>query len=210
MIKPIKVIIVDYGNVLAGLGSNSEPHIEQLAKSAGISVTELKQRIYGDHNERWNRVKCGVISEEDYRTEVGKDLTTVTGDWIIDHHFDVVQLHSEFLDYLRALKEQGYHLAILSNAIPYFSDSWVKLGFMDWFDLTINSSHVGLAKPDPKVFALVTDHFNVRPDECVFVDDQQKNIDGAVKIGFHSVLYVEAVRVIEEMNRLLEIVSEEQ
>lgn len=199
----IKALIIDYGNVLASLGSDNPDEIARIAQTAGLSVEDFKQRIYGDGNERWNRCKRGVMTEAEYRAEVGANLTTVTGDWLVEQYFGVVRLHQQFIDYVRGLKGT-YKLAILSNAIPHFSDHWQAHGFPDWFDLLINSSQAGFAKPDPEVFALVTDHFQVRPDECVFIDDQWKNIDAAIKLGFQTVHFQNEPQAIAELSSLLE------
>jgi putative hydrolase of the HAD superfamily len=200
----IKALIIDYGNVLASLGSDNPDEIERIAQTAGLSVADFKQRIYGDEHERWNRCKRGMITEAAYRAEVGAGLTTVSGDWLVEQYFGVLRLHQQFIDYVRGL-QGSYKLAILSNAIPHFSDHWLSHGFPDWFDLLINSSQVGLAKPDPEVFALVTDHFQLRPDECVFIDDQWKNIDAALKLGFQTVHFQSEEQAITELTRLLEI-----
>jgi putative hydrolase of the HAD superfamily len=58
----------------------------------------------------------------------------------------------------------------------------------DLYELVIDSSHVGVRKPDPRIFQLALDQLGVTAAESVFVDDHPGNIAAAEKLGMKGVL----------------------
>jgi putative hydrolase of the HAD superfamily len=50
----------------------------------------------------------------------------------------------------------------------------------------VNSSELGLAKPDPEVFVAVCSTLALPPYRCLFVDDQQVNVDAAARVGLRA------------------------
>jgi putative hydrolase of the HAD superfamily len=49
--------------------------------------------------------------------------------------------------------------------------------------LIVDATYTGILKPDARAYALCTDQLGVAPTECVFVDDQMRNVDGARSAG---------------------------
>lgn len=50
------------------------------------------------------------------------------------------------------------------------------------------SAHVGLVKPQPEIYAYFLNKYNLKPQNCIFIDDQKENIDAAQKIGIKSLI----------------------
>lgn len=50
------------------------------------------------------------------------------------------------------------------------------LPFLQDFDLIIDATHTKILKPDPKAYQFVTDGLQLKSENCIFVDDQIKNI----------------------------------
>lgn len=199
----IKAIIVDYGGVF--VEQPSEPaNLARIAQAVGISATQLKEAVYGTNRELWNRAKLGMISEVNYWAEVENNLHVSLNKilWLKRQLFEVPHVYDEFLNFLKTL-QGNYALAILSNAIPVFSRTWESLGFNDLFDVMINSSLVGLAKPDPQIYKLALEQLNLPAQACLVVDDQVKNIAASRSFGFEAVHYVNSAQAVEEINKLL-------
>jgi putative hydrolase of the HAD superfamily len=57
------------------------------------------------------------------------------------------------------------------------------------FEAVIDATYTGILKPDPRAYQLCLDALKLPADQCVFVDDQRRNIDGAEKIGMSTVLF---------------------
>jgi HAD superfamily hydrolase (TIGR01549 family) len=60
-------------------------------------------------------------------------------------------------------------------------------GIFDLFDDVVCSADVGLAKPDPKIYALSAERLNLAPEACVFIDDTEGNCVAAREAGMAAV-----------------------
>jgi HAD superfamily hydrolase (TIGR01509 family) len=104
--------------------------------------------------------------------------------------------------YVRELKK-GYKLGLLSNVAGthlyrIFTDDQLAL-----FDAIVLSFQNGFIKPEPEAFQDVARQLTVDIGECVFVDDQERNITGARKAGMQAILYRDAAQLRTELSELL-------
>jgi 2-haloacid dehalogenase len=72
-----------------------------------------------------------------------------------------------------------------------------RFDFLGWFDGTVVSAYEGLAKPDPAIFELLLDRFDLTPSETVFVDDSPANVRAAQKVGMQAVEFDSSERLRE-------------
>ena len=88
----------------------------------------------------------------------------------------------------KTLKQKGYPIYVLSNFPGDQFDKYEKRNpFLRMFDDKIISGHVGLAKPDTKIYQLAIDKFNLVPEKSLFIDDKIENINGAKQLGIHTI-----------------------
>jgi putative hydrolase of the HAD superfamily len=89
---------------------------------------------------------------------------------------------------LAVLREQrrSRPVALLSNATDRLPRDLQWLGLDGELDAVVNSSELGLAKPDPEVFVAVCSALGLPPYRCLFVDDQQVNVDAAARVGLRA------------------------
>ncbi len=83
----------------------------------------------------------------------------------------------------------GYRLAILSNELDLFYGVALRqrLKCLSRFELSVDATYTGCLKPDPQTYALCLQQLQLPAAQCVFVDDQQRNIDGARAAGLRTV-----------------------
>jgi putative hydrolase of the HAD superfamily len=100
------------------------------------------------------------------------------------------QLFSDTLPSLRALKNRGAPLVMLSNAQGvFFFEEVEMLGLKPFFSYFLVSSNWGFRKPDPRLFALACTLCGFPPAEVVYVgDDTDADVKGAESIGMRTVL----------------------
>jgi 2-haloalkanoic acid dehalogenase type II len=79
-------------------------------------------------------------------------------------------------------------LALLSNAPPSLRDLLKQLGLARYFDHMIISGEVDVRKPDPGIYLLALASLGVRPEDSLFVDDLEQNLEGARQIGMGCLL----------------------
>lgn len=86
---------------------------------------------------------------------------------------------------LEALKAAGHKLAILSNGSPSMLTSATKAAGLDaLFDAVLSVESVGVYKPHPTVYRLVTDHFDCQPTNVAFLSSNGWDAAGASAFGF--------------------------
>ncbi len=112
---------------------------------------------------------------------------------------------------LRALEQlhKHYRIYMLSNTNPIMWNSVHRDNFtIDghdrdyYFDGCVTSFEAGCVKPDPRIFRLVTERFGIKPEETLFFDDGQSNIDAAARLGFQTHLVTPGTEFIDYFNQL--------
>ncbi|MBD3927152.1 HAD-IA family hydrolase [Nocardioides cavernae] len=98
--------------------------------------------------------------------------------------------------------------AILSNSGPGARERERFHGFEDVTDDIVYSHEVGLAKPDPAAYKLVTRRLGVEAAEVLFLDDVEANVVAARALGWHAVLHLDTAASIAEMERVIEAVAD--
>lgn len=89
---------------------------------------------------------------------------------------------------LSELKARGERTAILTNGSPAMVASAVEAaGLKDVLDAVLSVDAVKMFKPRPEVYALVTQHFSVKPAEVVFVSSNRWDAMGATAFGFRTI-----------------------
>jgi putative hydrolase of the HAD superfamily len=200
---PIQALVVDYGGVMIDAPTD-DAHMQRVAAEFGLSGPELERGVFGERRALWDRLKLNKISEAAYRIDVQRNLNMPPEviDTVLKRVFEDVIPHTEFIDYVRSL-DGKLKLAILSNGVPVFTRVWQATGLLDWFDVAINSCEVNLAKPDPAIYKLVLRELALNADDCIFIDDQAKNLTTPANMGFRTVLYQDAQQAIAEIQALL-------
>jgi HAD superfamily hydrolase (TIGR01509 family) len=100
------------------------------------------------------------------------------------------KINSTVMDFIKECKNLGYRLVVASNASKG-SFEWrnSKFGLMNVFDGRIISSDIGFRKPSVDFFQYMIDVVGFKPEEILFVDDSDRNIEVAEELGIKSIKY---------------------
>jgi putative hydrolase of the HAD superfamily len=104
--------------------------------------------------------------------------------------------------YIRELKP-GYKLGLLSNVAGDYLRRIFSAEQLGLFDVVALSYQSGFIKPERQAFENVAGRLKVKLDECIFIDDQQRNVNGARKAGMWAVLYQGDAQLRRELGNLL-------
>lgn len=101
------------------------------------------------------------------------------------------------------LSDSGIRLLGLSNwsAETFHHAPQVAPAIGELEDVVV-SGREGLIKPDPQIFELLSRRFDLDPERTVFVDDLQKNIDAAERLGFIGLLFTDATQLRSDLAEL--------
>lgn len=144
------------------------------------------------------RLENGSISAEEFRNSLLSQIKD--GREVSDREIDEALnafLQGIPLRRLVALRElhKRYKIYLLSNTNPIMYYSEIARQFMqegktidDYFDGQVVSFLAGSNKPDRKIFEYAIDHLGITPEETLFIDDSQHNLDAASALGFATAL----------------------
>ncbi len=93
---------------------------------------------------------------------------------------------------LDRVKAAGFHVACLTNNIvggdsPEIARSIQIADIMARFDVIVESSKIGVRKPEPRFYEIACELLGVTPDECVFLDDLGINLKPAAAMGMATI-----------------------
>lgn len=89
---------------------------------------------------------------------------------------------------LQHLAKKGYPLYYLSNISFHALNALSKNDFWHFFNGGVASCEVGLIKPDPTIYHLLLEKYNLNAQECIFIDDVEENIRSAIQCGMQGIL----------------------
>jgi putative hydrolase of the HAD superfamily len=170
----------------------------------GLNFDEFEQRHH-PANDLWERGKIDVY--EYLRETVFYVPRAFSEDEFLAKMRDVSQvLYPGMIEFLRALRAQGSRdnsTYMLSNESRELMEYRIpKLGLSGLFDAYLVSAYIGLRKPEPAFFQCALDISQRQPDECVFIDDREENLDGARQVGIQGIRMKSPEQVIAELGRL--------
>ncbi len=105
---------------------------------------------------------------------------------------------------VREVRAAGHRTALLTNNVREWELAWRTLmPFDELFDVTVDSSAVGLRKPDPAIYRLTCEQLGLDPAECLFVDDLECNVVAARELGMEALLCADGPATAAEVRRLM-------
>jgi epoxide hydrolase-like predicted phosphatase len=118
---------------------------------------------------------------------------------------DRIAVHEEVVDRVRSLRAEGYRTALVTNNIRELSSGWRALLPADeLFDVVVDSSDVGVRKPNPAIFTIALERLGgIAPDRAVFLDDAPGNVAGARAAGLHAIEVVDAADALRQLDAVL-------
>lgn len=187
----MKHIIFDFGNVLARFDAMQMTGAyfddPELCKKIGDIVFD---RLY------WDKLDRGTITNEEVlagiRSRVPAELAERACAVFI-HWPELIEPIAGMPELVADLKRQGYGLYLLSDISIEFSENyekipWIKALFA-LFDGLMMSGPVGLVKPHRETFENLLHTFDLRADDCLFIDDRAVNIAGAEACGIRGYVF---------------------
>ena len=92
------------------------------------------------------------------------------------------------IPWIKELKAKGKRLLYLSNYSEYTRNANLEaLDFLPYLDGGVFSYEVKSIKPEPEIYKILIDKYDLIPENCVFLDDTLANIEAAKKFGFNTI-----------------------
>ncbi len=169
-----------------------------------FAPTETFARYFPDKDD------CGMILDVLFRQNIwgAQDKGTKTVEEVADEACSFLPAHlherlkslvlnwwdempplPEMCDFIGELKSKGFGIYLLSNTPPEIHNRMDRIPAFSFMDGIIASCDWKCVKPDPEIYQILFREFSLKPEECYFIDDTQKNIDGAAAVGMKGHCY---------------------
>jgi len=220
----VKTILWDFGGVFTGSPFYA---LDGYAARLGVTSSEITESFLGygipDGNHPWHKLERGEITMEEATRLCAREVE-LAGIQGFDPRsfFNVIGGRADQADDgssgftiagnnqademfagVKRLKAKGIQQIIVSNNIREFADTWRSMLPEELFDHIIDSSNVGVRKPDPAIFHLALEIAESTPESTVFLDDYKEHVEIANSMGIHGIVVeknpIEALTVLENL-----------
>lgn len=201
----IKNIVFDMGKVLLNYDSRrgckpftKTPEDEELMVNCLFSSME------------WLMLDMGIITDETalerINTRLPKRLHETARLCLAHWHEHCMWPIAGMGELVKDLKEQGYGIYLCSNAAVRMTDNTDIIPGIEYFDGVLFSAEVLCIKPQKEMYEHLFKRFQLKPEECFFIDDVQMNIDGARACGMDGHCFEDGD--IERLRQVLNVLKE--
>jgi epoxide hydrolase-like predicted phosphatase len=190
----LDAVIFDFGGVFVDSPFTA---VQGAADGLGVAPDVLIDTVFGpydqDTDHAWHRLERGEVTLDDARAAIIA-ASLDAGLPELDPVALLMALagggiRADMVEFCRSLRTRGISTGLLTNNAAEFADFWRPLLPLDeLFDDVVDSSQVGLRKPDPRIYELSLERLGARPERTAFVDDAPGNVEGARRVGLHAVL----------------------
>ncbi len=202
--KEYKNIVFDMGGVL----------VDYTADNATWHFTEDPDIVREIHNvmfcsQEWMALDLGSLTDEE---AIGRILPRLSGDRVREIARSTFEHWHEYNNVarpgmeavVRALKARGQKVYILSNVSRRLTDTYKDVvPAPESYDGAFFSGEVLALKPQPIIYRMFFQRFELEPAECLFIDDVKANVDAAIGCGMDAWWFRSGEQ--EELRKYLEV-----
>jgi len=199
----IKAIIFDFGGVCFYPG-NTTQLIKEAFFHSKLSKTRLlfllldikKRKMIANAVHEFN---SGLMSEKIFWEKTKK---------ITNYEFDEREMKKNILSLYKPIKpvinlikrlKKKYKIGLLTNNNVWLEEINKKYKLYRLFDEIVNSFDVKATKPSKKIYSIILKKLNVKPNECIFIDDKKENVVAAEKIGMKGIVYKTPENLVKQL-----------
>lgn len=184
----IKNIVFDMGNTLIDFDR------VYFLDCFGVEENDkelLMKEVY--MSNEWAMMDAGTLDETDMFSIISKRIPERLNDKAYQLVFNwdkVIKPIQEVCDLVKQLKTRGYKIYLLSNASRRCLNEYFKtFEFSKYFDGEVVSAFVGHVKPERQIYEILVNKYDLKADECVFIDDLDANVESAIEFGMKAIVY---------------------
>ena len=195
----LRAVVFDYGMVLSGAPDPAA--WAAMRRITGLAEERFEPRYWADRAAYDDGTLTGVAFWRNFLRKAGlpeeEAMAADLNRW--DCRFWTVQ-NPAMVAWQLALKQRGLLTAICSNMGDSTLAS-VERAF-DWihrFDVLIWSCELGIVKPDAAIYRQTLARLGTLPEETLFIDDKQENIDAARARGIRAIQFSSVEHLLQEL-----------
>lgn len=200
----IKAILFDFDGILTTDRTGSLSICKYISKKTGIDYELFKKEYYKYNAD----LLYGKVKHEDIWEVLCSGLNRKIDINVLYESFLNTSIDNQMIELACKLKEQNYKIGMVTDNKKDRIDNIIK--HYDWdklFDTITISSEVGSGKDCKAIFERTIDSLKVTMDECVFIDNQEKNLIIPRSMGMKVIYFNDGERNYDELVQKLKELS---
>jgi putative hydrolase of the HAD superfamily len=207
----ISAIICDFGGVLtsplAGSFAAFQADADIPPDALGRAIARIDER---DGRNPLFELEVGRVTEREFLDGLELELAALLGRPVdmatfADLYWSHLKPNPPLIDLVSSLRrKRGYRTALLTNNVREWEPRWrAMLPVDELFEVVVDSSAVGMRKPEPEIYELTLHRLGVPAETCLFVDDFAHNCEAATAAGMTTVHFRDNDQAIGEIEAAL-------
>ncbi|MCX7620121.1 MAG: HAD-IA family hydrolase [Acidimicrobiales bacterium] len=206
MQPPLCAVLFDFGGVLS---SSPFEAFTRFERERGLPEGFLRRVNANDpHANAWARLERSEISVEEFDELFASESEAlghrVNGREVLG--LLVGDLRPEMVEAVRRCHER-LKTGLLTNNFVAFGETDSPTGqfrtVLEHFDVVVESSRVGIRKPEPRFYELACEQLDIAPTEAVFLDDLGTNLKPARSMGMRTIKVVDPAQALAELEAVV-------
>lgn len=188
-----RALLLDFGSVISISAFERHSQTERVLNLAPGSLTWLGP-LDPNTDPLWAAMQRDEITERDYWATRARELGEAVGETGWDMATMLTRLRQtdpnavvrpQMQRLIYAARDAGIQVGVLSNEFELFygTDMVDQIDVLRVMNAIVDATHTKILKPDPRSYALALEALHCRAAEVLFVDDQFRNIAGAIQAG---------------------------
>lgn len=192
-----RAVLWDFGGVFTGSPfHNTAGYAERLGTTPVALADEVLGYHLPDGDHPWHRLERGEVAMGEAMEELSHTVKAVgLPDFSMRDFFrsmggiDGAAHRDAMFDVVRRVRDHGLANALVTNNVRELGERWRPLVPDELFDDIVDSSDVGVRKPDPEIYLLALERLGgIAPDRAVFLDDHEGNVEAAEALGITGIV----------------------
>jgi putative hydrolase of the HAD superfamily len=207
----IKAVLWDFGGVI--LSSPFEA-FARYEKANGLPKDFIRTlNATNPDTNAWARFERSEVGFDEFCDLFEAEAVALGGKLVAREVMPLLagEIRPEMVEALRRCKEHGFKTACLTNNVVGFADprqaqprpESPRTDVMEMFDVVVESSKVGVRKPDPRFYDMACELLAITPPEAVFLDDLGVNLKPAKALGMQTIKVTEPSLALAELEAIL-------
>jgi putative hydrolase of the HAD superfamily len=206
-----QAVIWDFGGVFT---SSPFEAFARYERERGLPENLIRQINSANPLENaWARFERSELDLDQFDVEFAKEARA------LGHHVpgkDIIGLlagdfRPEMIEALRRIKKADYRTGCITNNVPSNQTgsgdgrTLYAREIMEMFDHVIESSKIGIRKPNPRIYEMMCETLSIVPERCIYLDDLGMNLKPAKAMGMTTIKVESGAQAIAELEKLLEM-----
>jgi putative hydrolase of the HAD superfamily len=196
----MRAILFDFDGVLTTDATGSTSICNYISKKTGIDLDVFKKEYYKYNDD----LLYGKTTHDNIWANLCRNLNTDINISVLYDSFIDTPIDGQMVAIAELLKEQNYKIGMITDNKKDRIKSIVKhYGWEKLFDVITVSAEVGSGKDNEEIFIQTIKALKLTADECVFIDNQEKNLLVPKKMGMSVIYFDHVKRDFSKLNQAL-------